>query len=278
MKRAAAHALNTRIALRSKAHRSQKEGPIPSYCEAINYFLETYAVDDVIVQTDTNIMSFTQLSNKSPTEYTEAFWNNAHQWNSVSDEYVLKEISIEGLSESVRRSTRSYWSSKKDSTLHDVAHRANLLTKLQHDIRNTDAPYHKEKTDNRRENTKRRDSNVNNNILNSSSSTKSSLTNTSFLQSPPIAIPIWHQQLQRTPQSFSPPLSTTPIDHAPFFLFFLAKNHHTKYCSATPSRFSAMLINTIKANLPSIVRPLQWYLSNSYCRSSRTKYRSTPTM
>lgn len=51
-------------------------------------------MDDVIAEMDANMMSFTKLSNKWPSEYAEALWKKALRCNRVFDEDVLKGISI----------------------------------------------------------------------------------------------------------------------------------------------------------------------------------------
>lgn len=63
---------NACIVLSSKWPRRQRQGTVPSYCEAVNYFLEEYETYDVITETNGDMMRFTQLSNKSSTDYAEA--------------------------------------------------------------------------------------------------------------------------------------------------------------------------------------------------------------
>lgn len=72
MKRLAAAALDVCITLCSKWHRLQMEGTVKTYCEAVNILLETYETEDVIAETNADMMHFTPLSNKFPTEYAEA--------------------------------------------------------------------------------------------------------------------------------------------------------------------------------------------------------------
>lgn len=92
MKRPDKASSRVRIALKSELHKRQKEGTVTLYCEAVNYFLETYATDDVIAEADDDMMRFTQPSNKSPTEYTEALWNKGFKRDRVYDEHVHKDI------------------------------------------------------------------------------------------------------------------------------------------------------------------------------------------
>lgn len=86
MKRPAAARLDARVALRSKSHRRHKEGKVMTYCDALNYLVEAYATDDVVVQTDTDIMRFSQPSIKFPTENEELLLNDALRGHRVYDE------------------------------------------------------------------------------------------------------------------------------------------------------------------------------------------------
>lgn len=56
MKHPAASKLNAHMALRSKSDKHQKEGTLTSYCGAVNYLPEAYATDDVIAETDADMM------------------------------------------------------------------------------------------------------------------------------------------------------------------------------------------------------------------------------
>lgn len=71
IKHCAAASLNVPITLRSELCRSQKDGTVRTYCEADNYHLETHDADDVIAETDADMMRFTPPSNKSLMEYAE---------------------------------------------------------------------------------------------------------------------------------------------------------------------------------------------------------------
>lgn len=67
-----------------------------SYRESVKFILEMNVTNIVIAEADAHMMHFTQLLNRSSTEYTEAaLWNKLVQCNRVYDEYVLKGIFIE---------------------------------------------------------------------------------------------------------------------------------------------------------------------------------------
>lgn len=111
MKRPAAEALNARTALRSDSHKRQKKGAVAIHWEAVNYLLETYKTDEVIAETDADMVHLVQASNESSTDFANAMWNKALQCHRVYDEYELKGIFLEGLPESIPRIMRSYWGS-----------------------------------------------------------------------------------------------------------------------------------------------------------------------
>lgn len=68
-------ALNARTALKPKLHKREENDTITSYCKAVNYMLETYATDNAVAETDTDMMQFIQLSNKKPKGHSKPLWN-----------------------------------------------------------------------------------------------------------------------------------------------------------------------------------------------------------
>lgn len=66
MKKPDATAPNSRISLASKSRERYKEGTLTSFCEVVNYPLESYVTDDLIAEIDTKIMCYTQPVNKTP--------------------------------------------------------------------------------------------------------------------------------------------------------------------------------------------------------------------
>lgn len=80
-------ALNACNALGSKSHNCQKI-TVKSYCKTLNLLLETYAIDDVIVMMDADMMHFIQPSNKLPSKHGEASWNNVLPCDRVFAELV----------------------------------------------------------------------------------------------------------------------------------------------------------------------------------------------
>lgn len=123
-----------------------------SYCEAANNLFDRYTIDDVITETGADMMGFIQLSNRSPTEYAEVLWSKALQCIRVYDEYVLKGSFTGALPESVHHNMRSYLSSKKSTTIHDLAHHMMSLTKVQRGLHNANRMHNNDSPDSRRRN------------------------------------------------------------------------------------------------------------------------------
>lgn len=67
-----ATALNRHTAHQSMSHKRQAEGIVYLYSEAANYLFETYAEDDIIADTDADMMHFTKPSRTVPEKYVNA--------------------------------------------------------------------------------------------------------------------------------------------------------------------------------------------------------------
>lgn len=77
MKSVSGEVINSLIALCSKSRTRPTEGVVKSYCEAVNYLFDTYSTDDLVAETDADMMHSTQSPKKSCTEYVEALWIKA---------------------------------------------------------------------------------------------------------------------------------------------------------------------------------------------------------
>lgn len=97
-KQATATALIPRSALRSKSPGdNRKEGPLTTYCELVNYFLETKMTDKAVAKTNATIMSFTELPNEAFIAYAKLILAKVLRCNRVYNKYILKDYFIEGL-------------------------------------------------------------------------------------------------------------------------------------------------------------------------------------
>lgn len=150
MKEPAAAAFISRISLPSKS-RTHKEGTLTSYCKVVNHLFETYAMDDVIEETDAKIMHYTPSADKKPIESTELLWSKALRCDRVYVEYVLKGIFIEDLHKSIRHIMGPYWESKKNATMQDLASHSTSLMHLKYDSQLTDSPNFSDHSSNLRE-------------------------------------------------------------------------------------------------------------------------------
>lgn len=73
-----------------------KEEVLWTYPEVANYFLQTYANDDFIDETDAALTRFTQPPATSPTQCAEELVLESLRYGKVYDEYVLKGITSKG--------------------------------------------------------------------------------------------------------------------------------------------------------------------------------------
>lgn len=67
-----AAALKARIALKLKSLERQIEGTAASYREDVSCLLMTYATDDILAESDIDMIRFSQLGSKWTTGYAEA--------------------------------------------------------------------------------------------------------------------------------------------------------------------------------------------------------------
>lgn len=60
----------------------------------VDYFLETYAINDVITEADAKIMSCTTTLNNTPIEYAKILWAKALRYDQMYDKHVKKVASL----------------------------------------------------------------------------------------------------------------------------------------------------------------------------------------
>lgn len=100
------------LSLKAKLlHFGVKEGVQTACCQVVNYLLETYATDDNIAKSDSDIDSFLKLQNMLAMEFANALWLKTPRCPRAYDKYVLKRIFVQGLLKSITHSIWSFWSS-----------------------------------------------------------------------------------------------------------------------------------------------------------------------
>lgn len=78
IKKRAVTALNPRISLIFKlSHKPPNEGALATNCEMLHSMLETYTIEDVIAETNAEMMRPTQPLNKTPIYGAQLFWAEA---------------------------------------------------------------------------------------------------------------------------------------------------------------------------------------------------------
>lgn len=96
----------------------------------VNYVLDTYANDNVIPKTDTQIMKFTQFLNRTSIEYAELHWSNGLDCSHMYDAYLLGGSFLECLQHYITQIMDSFWSLNKLATVQDLVPHATSLARL----------------------------------------------------------------------------------------------------------------------------------------------------
>lgn len=104
-----------------------KEGMLKTDPGVVTYCLQTYVKDDVIPKTDSVLMRYIQPSTMSQTRFGKALEPKALRCGEVYNIYIYKEISIEGLHESVCHGMQLYWCTHLGSTLYALPRHATSL-------------------------------------------------------------------------------------------------------------------------------------------------------
>lgn len=131
MNQSAATSLGTCIGLQWKWHKRQNDGTVVLYCKAINLVLQTCTKDDVIAENDTALMSFTQRSGNSPTEYHESHEIRPDEVTVCKKRIYLNAIFIDVLPEFMHQGMQSHLGINGNATVHDLMAHATLLLKFQ---------------------------------------------------------------------------------------------------------------------------------------------------
>lgn len=115
----------------------QQGDKLTTYCQVINYLLETFATDNIIAEAESDITSFEKPVGTTGTRHFEILFEKALRCGVVYNEPRLKEIFIESLRSSICYSTRKYWGAHKGAKLHSLARYATNHVKLQENTHGT---------------------------------------------------------------------------------------------------------------------------------------------
>lgn len=89
-----------------------------------NFLLKKYATDEVVAETESEILLFARPTNIMPFYHAEELVTKTLCCGVVKEDTALKKILIEGLGASTRHSMRKYWGNKKHTNLHDLTFHA----------------------------------------------------------------------------------------------------------------------------------------------------------
>lgn len=190
-----------------------------------------YRRADVILESDLDMMWTIAPSTKKPMEYAEAAWSKALRCNRIIDEYVLRDIFVTKLPESICHSSSSCWVCKGDPIIHDLAPHIISMAKLQHgsdsfnlDLNNVNMNSRNGKNDGKRSR------HIDHFAPIAWSFTLSNLSRDSCYPLLHSIMQLEHRQYRGTPQSLSPSSSSSSIDKAAFFRFHFMSNNVTTQC------------------------------------------------
>lgn len=122
-------AVKSRISLPSSSTQ-RHEGALQSYSSIVNFLLKRYATDDNIAKLDSDIRSLRQGSS-TPTEFAQKLWTKSLVFGSEYDGKALKEMFVEGIQASIRKTLRHWWAEHQDTSLEDITQQAESSIDLQ---------------------------------------------------------------------------------------------------------------------------------------------------
>lgn len=92
--------------------------------------LETFEMDDIIAQADTETLRRTHSTKMSPLQYADSLWMKTLHCSQLHNKNVLKGTFVEGLPSSILHGMSWLWSSNKPAVLQKLTHRAASLKNL----------------------------------------------------------------------------------------------------------------------------------------------------
>lgn len=101
-----------------------------TYHTKLKKLLQTDATNDVVAETSSALMRYTQPSTTSPTQYKEPLAAKLPRCGKASNEYTLKGVLIRSIHNLVCHSMRSYRSAHLQFTLYDLGRHATSLRVL----------------------------------------------------------------------------------------------------------------------------------------------------
>lgn len=141
MERPSNAALSSTLKLEfSKSSKHQTQNGLSfSYSVVFNHLLATNAIDDVVVETESDINGNSQDSNVAATVYSNALLTKVLRCGKVDDESQLNGIFIELLLQSMHHIMFEFWGRNKKGSKKELARHADSLRCVQ--VRMTQAAY-----------------------------------------------------------------------------------------------------------------------------------------
>lgn len=104
--------------------KSAKMVKLATYCAVVQYFLRTYATDDVIAKAHEEVSMYRQAVGQKEEEYAQQLLDKASKCGNVYPDNVIRSYFAEGVSAPIRPSVRQYLSDHPDCDLMALAKHA----------------------------------------------------------------------------------------------------------------------------------------------------------
>lgn len=116
--------------LKQLSHYVVKEGALTANCQVVYYLLNSYVMEDIMGNTDSEMTHNVKQLPMSLLEFANGFWLKTFRCLQAYSEYVLKKIFLEDLHWSIGHSMPSYGSSHQRPSLQESAYHSALLMRL----------------------------------------------------------------------------------------------------------------------------------------------------
>ena len=110
--------------IKSTTRRKTAFAHLFSYCQVVNYLLETYADEQAISQTHAEIIRLQQLRNQSPIKFKNHLWSKAKRCGNVYSQSAMKHVFIEGCNSRIPNLVRRHNADNPRVTLTKLAEAA----------------------------------------------------------------------------------------------------------------------------------------------------------
>ena len=81
---------------------------LSTYCEVVNYFLRTFATNEIVATAYADLTSYVQATGMTETDYGDKHWDKTIRCGSVISQNRLRSMYVEGVLPSIRAQVRNH--------------------------------------------------------------------------------------------------------------------------------------------------------------------------